>query len=251
MIKAKVIAVANHKGGVGKTTTSAYLAEALAHKGKKVLLIDLDSQGNLSRIFNVEDFDFEVIDSLINIKQELYVKKITESISLAPSSLKLQQGEYNLLALTSSQQRLARVLQAQKGLFDYILIDCPPSLGVLTQNAFNAADSVLVTVQPEASGVAGLVSLFSVVDDIVQLSNPNLKIEGILFTMVEKQSVHTLYKESVRDSYKGIKIFDTEIKKTVEIKKAQALQEFLFSEKESVVMLSFLQLVNEIEGCEI
>jgi chromosome partitioning protein len=128
-----------------------------------------------------------------------------------------------------------------------VLIDCPPSLGLLTQNAINASHSCLVTVQPESSAVVGLDTIFKVINDIGKYSGRNVAVEGILFTMVEKNMVHDGFKKFVRDTYANVKVFNTEIKKNVDVSKAQAMKEQLFNFKsKSVVAIAYDELIDEI-----
>lgn len=246
-LKATTIAIANNKGGVGKTTTTAYLGEALSNRGLKVLLIDLDSQGNLSQIFNVTTAEGQVFNSLINFNEPLFIKEITENLHIAPSDLELQKAELSLLSAPANQQRLQRALVPFLDVYDFILIDCPPSLSVLTLNALNASNSVIVAMQPEMNAVNGLNSLFGVIMETQILSNPILRIEGILFTIVEKNTVHIGLKEAVRENYSSVNIFQTEIKKGIEIKKAQALKSLIFDfDKNSAAAKSYDQLAVEL-----
>lgn len=252
-LKATVIAIANNKGGVGKTTTTAYLGEALSTRGLKVLLIDLDSQGNLSQIFNVTTENGQVFNSLVNYTIPLHIEEVTEHLHIAPSDLELQKAEQTLLSAPASQQRLQRALVPFLDVYDFILIDCPPSLSVLTLNALNAANSCIVAMQPEMNAVNGLNSLFGVIYETQIFSNPTLHIEGILFTIVEKNTVHTSMKEAVRENYQSVNIFDTEIKKGIEIKKAQALKAPIFDfDKNSAAAKSYdelaLELLNNINS---
>jgi chromosome partitioning protein len=246
-LKATTIAVANNKGGVGKTTTTAYLGEAFANRGLKVLLIDLDSQGNLSQIFNVTTEGGQVLDSLLDFNKSLHIVQITENLHLAPSDLELQRAEIALLSAPANQNRLQRALMPFLGTYDFILIDCPPSLSVLTLNALNAANSCIVAMQPEMNAVNGLNSLFKVIVETQVLSNPNLRVEGILFTIVEKNTVHAQLKEAVRENYNSVHVFTTEIKKGIEIKKAQAIKSPIYDfDKNSAAAKSYENLALEI-----
>lgn len=247
--KAKVISIVNNKGGVGKTTTTAILGEAFARLGLRVLLIDLDSQGNLSYIYGIDAESGQVADTMLDIKKSLAIQPINEYLSIVPSNLKLQEVESLLLTAASNQNRLRAALSSStiSQDYDFILIDCPPSLGLLTMNALNASNSCLITVHPEATAVVGLNSIFNVIEDVKLYGGNNLVVEGILFTMVEKNSVHDSYKEFVREEYSNFRIFESEIKKSVDVSKAQALAEqFYIYKGKSQVGVSYEEVAKEI-----
>jgi chromosome partitioning protein len=246
--KAKIISIVNNKGGVGKTTTTAVLGEAMARRGLKVLMVDMDSQGNLSQIFEVSTEHGQVADSMLDIDLLLNQVKVNENLYIVPSDLKLQKIESELLTAISNQHRLSAALNITLiENYDFVLIDCPPSLGLLTQNAINASHSCLVTVQPESSAVVGLDTIFKVINDIGKYSGRNVAVEGILFTMVEKNIVHEGFKKFVRTTYANVKVFNTEIKKNVDVSKAQAMKEQLFNFKsKSVVAIAYDELIDEI-----
>ena len=247
--KAKVISIVNNKGGVGKTTTTAILGEAFARLGLRVLLIDLDSQGNLSYIYGIDAENGQVADTMLDIKKSLAIQPINEYLSIVPSNLKLQEVESLLLTAASNQNRLRAALSSStiSQDYDFILIDCPPSLGLLTKNALNASNSCLITVHPEATAVVGLNSIFSVIEDVKLYGGNNLVVEGILFTMVEKNSVHDSYKEFVREEYSNFRIFKSEIKKSVDVSKSQALAEqFYIYKGKSHVGVSYGEVAKEI-----
>lgn len=246
--KAKIISIVNNKGGVGKTTTTAVLGEAMARRGLKVLMVDMDSQGNLSQIFEVSTENGQVADSMLEIDILLNQVQVNENLYIVPSDLKLQKIESELLTAISNQHRLSAALNITLiENYDFVLIDCPPSLGLLTQNAINASHSCLVTVQPESSAVVGLDTIFKVIRDIGKYSGKNVAVEGILFTMVEKNMVHEGFKKFVRETYANVKVFNTEIKKNVDVSKAQAMKEQLFNFKsKSIVAIAYNELIDEI-----
>lgn len=246
--KAKIIAIVNNKGGVGKTTTTAILGEAMARKGLKVLMIDMDSQGNLSQIFSISTESGQVADSMLDNKVPLPIQQINENLFVVASDLELQKVESVLLTAPSNQLRLKAALSTTATVgFDFILIDCPPSLGLLTMNAINASNSCLITVQPESSAVVGLNSIFDVIEDVNVYSGAAIKVEGIVFTMVKNNSVHTAFKELVRETYLNFKVFNTEIKESVDVSKAQAIRREMFVYKSnSTVGKAYEELANEL-----
>lgn len=209
----KVISVANQKGGVGKTTTTVNLSTILAKKGKKVLLIDADPQGNATSGLGVEkDVEFSTYDVLVNDTE--VVKTIQDTIiknlKVCPSNINLAGAEVELVSMMSREQRLKEKLEVIKDKFDYIFIDCPPSLGLITLNSFTAADSVLIPVQCEYYALEGLGQLLNTINLVKKHLNKSLEIEGALLTMYD---IRTNLSNQVVKEVK--KYFDDRVYKTV------------------------------------
>jgi len=222
--KARVVSVINHKGGVGKTTTTGYLGEAIAKKGFKVLLIDLDPQGNLSQIFDVDiQGESQVYHSLIKL-ENLSIYPIGENLSISPSDIELARAETELLNKVGGEQRLKILISRVSQDYDFILIDCPPSLNILTMSAMQASNSCLITLLPEMSALKGLNTLLERISEARQIFNPSLQVDGIIFTMVRKNTVHDGIKETVREIFPNIKVFKNEIKHLIAFQKAQIEQ---------------------------
>ena len=184
----KIISVANQKGGVGKTTTTVNLGTILAKRGKKVLLIDADPQGNATSGLGVEkEVEFSTYDILVNeteIKDAIQDTMI-KSLKICPSNISLAGAEVELVSMMSREQRLKEKLEGIKEQFDYILIDCPPSLGLITLNAFTASDSVLIPVQCEYFALEGLGQLINTINLVKKHLNKNLQIDGAVLTMYD------------------------------------------------------------------
>ena len=222
--KARVVSVINHKGGVGKTTTTGYLGEAIAKKGFKVLLIDLDPQGNLSQIFDVNiQGESQIYHSLIKL-ENLAIYAIGENLSISPSDIELARAETELLNKVGGEQRLKILISRVSQDYDFILIDCPPSLNILTMSAMQASNSCLITLLPEMSALKGLNTLLERISEARQIFNPSLQVDGIIFTMVRKNTVHDGIKETVREIFPNIKVFKNEIKHLIAFQKAQIEQ---------------------------
>jgi chromosome partitioning protein len=220
---ARVISVVNHKGGVGKTTTTASLGEALAKRGFKVLLIDLDPQGNLSQILGIDMPEVQVSDSLIDNK-EFPVVNIEENLDLSPSDIELANVEMRFHELTGGEFRLKNRIAHLLVKYDYIIIDCPPSLNKLTLSAMAASTSCIIPLLPEMSAVKGLNSIWGKIMEIRRDLNAALQIDGVVFTMVKKNTVHDGIKVYVKDEIKNIKIFDAEIRHLIDFQKSQIAQ---------------------------
>ena len=209
----KIISIANQKGGVGKTTTTVNLSTILAKKGKKVLLIDADPQGNATSGLGVEKkVELSIYDVLVNETQieETYQETVIKNLIVCPSNINLAGAEVELVSMMSREQRLKEKLDVIKEKFDFIFIDCPPSLGLITLNAFTASDSVLIPVQCEYYALEGLGQLLNTVNLVKKHLNKGIKIEGALLTMYD---IRTNLSNQVVKEVK--KYFDDKVYKTV------------------------------------
>ncbi|HEY4623949.1 AAA family ATPase [Solibacillus sp. FSL R7-0668] len=188
----RIIAIANQKGGVGKTTTSVNLSACLAYLGKKVLLIDIDPQGNASSGLGVKKGDLEscIYDVLINDEdiKEVIQRTDVENLYIVPTTISLAGAEIELVSTISREVRLKKAVQEIKGNFDFIIVDCPPSLGLLTINALTAADALIIPVQCEYYALEGLSQLLSTVRLVQKHLNKELVIDGVLLTMLDART---------------------------------------------------------------
>ncbi len=219
----KIISVANQKGGVGKTTTTVNLATILAKKNKKVLLIDADPQGNATSGLGVEkDLGLSLYNILIDDTQldETYQKTPIKNLILCPSNMDLAGAEVQLVSMMSREQRLKEKLDKVKKYFDYILIDCPPSLGLVTLNSFTASDSVLIPIQCEYFALEGLGQLLNTIELVRKHLNPAIQIEGALLTMYDMRT--NLSNQVVKEvkKYFGEKVYKNVIPRNVRLSEA-------------------------------
>ena len=218
-----IISVANQKGGVGKTTTTVNLSTILAKKGKKVLLIDTDPQGNATSGLGVsKDVELSVYDILIGDTEfdETLQETAIKNLKVCPSNISLAGAEVQLVSMMSREQRLKTKLDKIKDQYDYILIDCPPSLGLVTLNAFTASDSVLIPVQCEYFALEGLGQLLNTVNLVKKHLNKNLEIEGALLTMYDART--NLSNQVVKEvkKYFEDKVYKTVIPRNVRLSEA-------------------------------
>ncbi|MBD8033656.1 MULTISPECIES: ParA family protein [Solibacillus] len=188
----RIIAIANQKGGVGKTTSSVNLSACLAFLGKKVLLIDIDPQGNASSGLGVRKGDLEscIYDVLINDEdiKEVIQQTDVENLYIVPATISLAGAEIELVSTISREVRLKKAVQEIKNNFDFIIIDCPPSLGLLTINALTASDALIIPVQCEYYALEGLSQLLSTVRLVQKHLNKELMIDGVLLTMLDART---------------------------------------------------------------
>ena len=220
----RIIAIANQKGGVGKTTTSINLSSCLADLGKKVLLGDIDPQGNATSGVgiikqNLENTVYELFLDECTIS-ECLTKSVVDNLNVLPSNVNLSGAEIDLIGVENREYILKNVLDQIKDLYDYIIIDCPPSLNILTVNAMTAADSVIVPIQCEYYALEGLSQLIHTINLIQDRLNNDLEIDGIVFTMYDSRTnLSSDVVENVKSNV-HINIYDTVIPRNVRLAEA-------------------------------
>jgi chromosome partitioning protein len=221
---ARIVAVANQKGGVGKTTTSINLAASVASRGHRVLLVDFDPQGNASSGvgYGRERVELTVYDALVGEVAMADVIRPTEITTLfvAPASTDLVGAEIELIGVEARERILERALAPVADAYDYIVIDCPPSLGILTLNALVAADGVVVPMQAEYFALEGLSALSATIDKVRAAYNPRLVIDGVLFTMYDARTNLATQVRGEVSSFFGDKVYGTVVPRNVRLSEA-------------------------------
>ncbi|WP_461240514.1 ParA family protein [Paucilactobacillus sp. N302-9] len=219
-----VIALANQKGGVGKTTTSVNLGACLAQLGQRVLLIDIDPQGNATSGTGIQKSNIEqdVYDVLINDVElkDTILQTAHEGLDIVPTTIQLSGAEIELTSMMARETRLQDAIKTVTDNYDYILIDCPPSLGLLTINAFTASDSILIPVQSEYYALEGLSQLLNTIKLVQKHFNPELKIEGVLMTMFDARTNLGQQVNAEVQKFFGDKVYDTIIPRNVRLSEA-------------------------------
>ncbi len=220
----RVIAIANQKGGVGKTTTSINLSAALAEKGKKVLVIDTDPQGNTTSGFGIEKNNIEcTIYEMMIVECSVFDsirKNIVERVDIIPANVDLAAAEIELIDAESKEYILKKYIDPIKDEYDYVIIDCPPSLSMLTVNAMTTADTVLVPIQCEYYALEGLSQLVHTVNLVRERLNPKLEMEGVVFTMFDSRTNLSLQVVENVKSHIDEKVYKTIIPRNIRLAEA-------------------------------
>jgi len=248
---ARKIVVANQKGGVGKTTTAINLSASLASAEARTLLVDFDPQGNATAGLGIDRMGlkytvYDVLCGDVSVNKAIYPTE-TENLCLLPARSDLAGANVELLNLKDRQNCLRDILRGIEDRFEYILIDCPPSLGILTVNAFVAADSLLIPIQCEYFALEGLSDLMDTLERIRQGFNPEIKIEGVLLTMFdERLNLSSQIAENVR-SYLGKQMFETIIPRNVRLAEAPSFgKPIIMYEPRSKGADSYMRLAREL-----
>lgn len=258
MPKCKVIAVTNQKGGVGKTTTTENVAIGLVRNGCNVLIVDFDPQGDLTSCLGWKNNDSlehsvsSMLDDYINdndINYESLILHHEEHVDLIPANIELADFEMRLVSVINREQTLSNCIEPLRNQYDYIFIDCPPSLGMLTVNALSAADEVLIPVQTQYLPAKGMTKLLQTVGKVQRKINSNLKITGIVMTLADLNTNLTKSTiETIRESFgKNIRVFDTIIPKATKASEASISGKSIYAyAKDSKVALAYANLTKEL-----
>ncbi len=247
----RIIAITNQKGGVGKTTTAVNLSAALGQLGKRVLLIDIDPQGNATSGLGVNKRDipsstYDLIIAAADVK-DVIRKTPYENVDILPSNIELAGAEIELVELDHRESRLKRAIAPVVEQYDYILIDCPPSLGLITLNGLTACGSILVPIQCEYYALEGLSQLIATVRQVKRLYNPRIEIEGVLLTMYDARLNLTVQVVQEVKKYFADKVYATAIPRNVRLSEAPSFgQPVAYFDRSSKGAKAYEELAKEI-----
>lgn len=247
----RIIAIANQKGGVGKTTTSINLSSCLAEAGKKILAIDLDPQGNTTSGLGVDKDDLEntVYELMLDectIRESIHKTEI-ENLTLIPSNVNLSGAEIELLGINDKEYILKNAVDYIRDDYDFIIIDCPPSLNMLTVNAMTTADTVLVPIQCEYYALEGISQLIHTIDLVQERLNPDLKMEGVVFTMYDSRTNLSMQVVENVKSHLNQKVFKTLIPRNIRLAEAPSYgQPINMYDSKSAGAEAYMSLAEEV-----
>ena len=247
----KIISFANQKGGVGKTTSCVNIAASLGVLGHKVLIVDLDPQGNTTSGVGVSKKGLkagtkELMTGALPVR-EIVRETAYENLSVIPTNTSLAGAEFDLFDFDESEYRMKTALQDVKGKYDYILIDCPPSLGMLTINAFSASDGVIVPMQCEFYALEGLSQLMITINRIKRLYNPDLTVSGILITMYNGRLLLSMQVIAELEKHYEDKLFETKISRNVKLTEAPGFgKPAYYHDKNSKGAKEYLEVAREL-----
>ena len=247
----KIIAIANQKGGVGKTTTAVNLSACLGRKGKKTLIVDIDPQGNTTSGLGIDPRKVEksIYDCIINDDPmgEVILRTDFDNLWICPSNINLAGAELELVMKEKREYVLKSTLGEVKDMFDFIIIDCPPSLGLITLNSFTATDSVLVPIQCEYYALEGLSQLTHTIKMVKRAFNPSLSMEGVLLTMFDARTNLSIQVVDEVKKFFGANVFGTIIPRNVRLSEAPSFgQPIIEYDKNSRGAECYLELADEV-----
>ena len=242
----KIIAVVHHKGGVGKTTTTVNLGAALSRLGKRILLVDMDSQQNLTTsLMKEEDVTKSIFDSLMQ-NEPLPIVRISEGLDLCPSELALAAAELHLQARIGRESILKKLLNRVRDDYDFIFIDCPPSLGLFTINALVAATDVFLPLTGETLPLRVIIMLDETLNDVIQNANSDLKITGVIIQRYNNRKLNNEVIEAITSKF-GARVFDTKIRECIALAEAPAAHCSIFDyDSKSNGASDYMALANEV-----